>query len=103
MCASLSGIIQTFNFADNGRHLANQNYKSCIRQEKGKCSIQYEPCDDHSFRIGPMTGNGMLGGVMPSVGMGGIPGLGGTPGGAGLPGGGTTGKDFNQMIHYINS
>lgn len=60
----LSGVIQTFNFADNGRHLANQNYRSCIRQETGRCSVQYEPCDDNSFRIGPMSVSrpGMLGG-----------------------------------------
>ncbi|CRK89795.1 CLUMA_CG003451, isoform A [Clunio marinus] len=55
------GIIQTFNFADNGRHLANQNYKACVRQEKGKCSIQYETCNDNSFRIGPNMGFGMGG------------------------------------------
>lgn len=71
-----SGIIQTFNFADNGRHLANQNYRSCVRQEKGKCSIQYEPCNDQSFRIGPMSANGMP--------QGGLPGT-GTPGGVGMP------------------
>ncbi|GLH09073.1 Uncharacterized protein GBIM_14206, partial [Gryllus bimaculatus] len=28
-----SGIIQTMNFAVNGRHLANQDYKICMRQE----------------------------------------------------------------------
>ncbi|KAJ6649030.1 hypothetical protein Bhyg_04262, partial [Pseudolycoriella hygida] len=49
---SPSGIIQTFNFAENGRHLANQNYRSCIRQETGMCSIAYEPCTEQSFRIG---------------------------------------------------
>lgn len=43
---------QTFNFAENGRHLANQNYRSCIRQETGMCSIAYEPCTEQSFRIG---------------------------------------------------
>jgi hypothetical protein len=49
-----------------------------VRQEKGKCSIQYEPCDEQSFRIGPMTGNGMPG----------IPGMGSFPGMAGgVPGG----------------
>uniref|UniRef100_A0A182NFC9 CUB domain-containing protein n=1 Tax=Anopheles dirus TaxID=7168 RepID=A0A182NFC9_9DIPT len=46
------GLIQTFNFAENGRYLANQNYRACIRQEKGMCSVAYEPCDDQSFRIG---------------------------------------------------
>lgn len=61
------GMIQTFNFAENGRHLANQDYKACVRQETGMCSIAYEPCDDQSFRIGPMRpptmgpGNGMFG------------------------------------------
>lgn len=57
------GVIQTFNFAENGRHLANQDYRSCIRQETGRCTIQYEPCDDNSFRIGPMTGGGSMGGA----------------------------------------
>lgn len=66
-------MIQTFNFADNGRHLANQNYRSCVRQEVGKCSIQYEPCDDNSFRIGPARPNSNLpgsngGGTMGTMG-----------------------------------
>lgn len=43
---------QTFNFAENGRHLSNQNYRACIRQETGMCSIAYEPCNEQSFRIG---------------------------------------------------
>ena len=30
-----AGVIQTMNFAENGRHLANQDYKICMRQEKG--------------------------------------------------------------------
>lgn len=46
-------LFQTFNFAENGRHLSNQRYKSCVRQEKGMCSISYEPCNQNSFRIGP--------------------------------------------------
>lgn len=60
----INGIIQTFNFATNGRHLANHNYKSCVRQETGMCSIGYEPCDDQSFRIGqnPTTGSQGQGG-----------------------------------------
>ncbi|XP_073820972.1 uncharacterized protein [Musca autumnalis] len=49
------GVFQTFNFADNGRHLANQNYRICMRQEIDMCSIVYQPCDDQSFRIGPRT------------------------------------------------
>lgn len=44
------------NFAENGRHLANQDYMICMRQEKGMCSIAYEPCDENSFKIG--AGNG---------------------------------------------
>lgn len=67
----INGIIQTFNFATNGRHLANHNYKSCVRQETGMCSIGYEPCDDQSFRIGQNPsmvtqggiGNGQGGGL----------------------------------------
>lgn len=90
---SLTGIIQTFNFADNGRHLANQNYRSCVRQEKGKCSIQYEPCDEHSFRIGPMRGNGMPGST------GNRPGsTGNRPGGSGGAGGGGTGTNGGGAI-----
>lgn len=45
-------FFQTFNFAENGRHLANQNYRICIRQEVKMCSIAYEPCSPNSFRIG---------------------------------------------------
>lgn len=44
--------LQTFNFAENGRHLANHNYRVCIRQELGMCSVAYEPCNKKSFRIG---------------------------------------------------
>ncbi|XP_058453099.1 uncharacterized protein LOC131431419 [Malaya genurostris] len=71
------GIIQTFNFAENGRHLANHNYRACIRQEKGMCSVAYEPCDDQSFRIGnPRAGGDSYPGTPV-----------GNPGGAGSPGG----------------
>jgi hypothetical protein len=31
----IAGIIQTMNFADNGRHLADQDYTICMRQEEG--------------------------------------------------------------------
>lgn len=47
-----TGIIRTMNFADNGRHLSDQEYTICNRQEEGMCSIAYEPCDENSFRIG---------------------------------------------------
>lgn len=40
------------NYAENGRHLANQDYNICIRKEEGMCSIAYEPCDENSFKIG---------------------------------------------------
>ncbi|KAH8281661.1 hypothetical protein KR054_002050 [Drosophila jambulina] len=46
------GVMQTFNYAENGRHLANQNYRICVRQELDMCSIMYQPCDEQSFRIG---------------------------------------------------
>ncbi|KAF5284411.1 hypothetical protein FQA39_LY17086 [Lamprigera yunnana] len=46
------GIIQTMNFADNGRHLADQEYNICMRQEFGMCSIAYQPCHENSFKIG---------------------------------------------------
>ncbi|KAF2896996.1 hypothetical protein ILUMI_09179, partial [Ignelater luminosus] len=49
------GVLQTMNFAENGRHLANQEYNICMRQETGMCSIAYEPCHENSFRIGPDT------------------------------------------------
>ncbi|RZC34751.1 uncharacterized protein BDFB_001026, partial [Asbolus verrucosus] len=48
-----TGLIQTMNFADNGRHLADQDYNICMRQEEGMCSIAYEPCHENSFRIAP--------------------------------------------------
>lgn len=47
------GVVQTMNFAENGRHLADQDYMICFRQEEEMCSIVYEPCDENSFRIGP--------------------------------------------------
>ncbi|EDV99383.1 uncharacterized protein LOC6566711 [Drosophila grimshawi] len=50
--SGVEGIMQTFNFADNGRHLANQHYRICVRQETDMCSIMYQPCDEQSFRIG---------------------------------------------------
>lgn len=56
--------VQTFNFAENGRHLANQNYRACIRQESDMCSIQYEPCFDRAFRIGPRRQIGGLPGQL---------------------------------------
>ncbi|XP_022116056.2 uncharacterized protein LOC110993936 isoform X1 [Pieris rapae] len=52
-----NGTIRSFNFASNGRHLANQQYRSCIRRNTGFCTIRYSPCDSRSFRIGP-GGNG---------------------------------------------
>lgn len=49
----MKGTIQTMNFADNGRHLADQDYTICIREEEGMCSIAYEPCHEDSFKIAP--------------------------------------------------
>ncbi|XP_063917357.1 uncharacterized protein LOC135133044 [Zophobas morio] len=49
----VTGTIQTMNFADNGRHLADQDYNICMRQEEEMCSIAYEPCHENSFRISP--------------------------------------------------
>lgn len=48
-----TGTVQTLNFADNGRHLANQDYNICIRQEEGFCGIAYEPCHENAFKIAP--------------------------------------------------
>ncbi|XP_055643067.1 uncharacterized protein LOC129779552 [Toxorhynchites rutilus septentrionalis] len=86
--SGLEGVIQTFNFAENGRHLANHNYRACIRQEKGMCSVAYEPCDDQSFRIGnPLADNDA------SASSGGAPGVaGGPPGGGSVAPGGTGGS-----------
>nr|XP_022909060.1 uncharacterized protein LOC111420314 [Onthophagus taurus] len=56
----LTGTIQTMNFAENGRHLANQDYNICIRQEKRMCSIIYEPCDENSFRISSNNRQGSI-------------------------------------------
>lgn len=39
-----------------------------MRQETGKCSISYEPCDENSFGIGPTHSNGMPGGIMTGTG-----------------------------------
>ncbi|KAJ2940370.1 hypothetical protein O0L34_g47 [Tuta absoluta] len=47
-----NGTIKTFNFASNGRHLASQDYRSCVRKNAGQCAIRYTPCDSRSFRIG---------------------------------------------------
>lgn len=69
------GVMQTFNFADNGRHLANQHYRICVRQEADMCSIVYEPCDEQSFRIG---GGGGGGSFMSSAGAAGGAGGGGS-------------------------
>ncbi|CAH2093281.1 unnamed protein product [Euphydryas editha] len=48
-----NGTIRTFNFASNGRHLASQEYRACVRRNVGFCSIRYTQCDNRSFRIGP--------------------------------------------------
>lgn len=37
----IKGVVQTMNFADNGRHLADQEYTICMRQEEGMCTIGY--------------------------------------------------------------
>lgn len=65
------------NFADNGRHLADQDYTICMRQEVEMCSIAYEPCYENSFRIGPPP-EGLPVGII-------NPGAAGTPGGVGTP------------------
>ncbi|CAB3375981.1 Hypothetical predicted protein [Cloeon dipterum] len=110
-----AGVLQTMNFADNGRHLADQDYNICIKQGDNMCSIMYEPCDQNSFKIGPRLtpnnggsfgqgGNFGPGGGFPG-GTGGFPGgTGGFPGGfpggtggfpgtgGGFPGGGFPGQ-----------
>ena len=93
------GIIQTFNFAENGRHLANQDYRACVREEIGICSISYEPCDESSFRIGPTRSASMN--RPGSTGSSGYP---GSMGGVNQPGGGSMGgKDSCVIICQKNS
>ncbi|XP_026322742.1 uncharacterized protein LOC113232286 [Hyposmocoma kahamanoa] len=46
-----NGTIKTFNYAVNGRHLASQGYRACVRRNTGFCSVRYWPCDSRSFRI----------------------------------------------------
>lgn len=48
--------------------MANQDYRACVRQESGMCSIAYEPCDEQSFRIGPNQNIAMDAGVGGDVG-----------------------------------
>ncbi|KAJ8715312.1 hypothetical protein PYW08_005293 [Mythimna loreyi] len=55
-----NGTIKTFNYASNGRHLASQDYKACIRRNTGFCSVRYAPCDSRSFRIGPGSGTPLV-------------------------------------------
>ncbi|KAF9409894.1 hypothetical protein HW555_010865 [Spodoptera exigua] len=55
-----NGTIKTFNYASNGRHLASQDYKACIRRNSGFCSMRYTPCDSRSFRIGPGSGTPLV-------------------------------------------
>ncbi|KAL6264749.1 hypothetical protein P5V15_004847 [Pogonomyrmex californicus] len=50
---SSNGTLRTFNYLPNGRYLAEHDYLLCIRQERGMCGISYQPCTQHSFRIGP--------------------------------------------------
>lgn len=47
---------------ENGRHLADHNYRACIRQEASMCSIAYEPCHDQAFRIGSIPQSNVVGG-----------------------------------------
>ncbi|KAH8413326.1 hypothetical protein KR009_010021 [Drosophila setifemur] len=93
------GHIQTFNYAENGRHLANQNYRICVRQELDMCSIMYQPCDEQSFRIG--GGGGMAtrtgesgGGSMAAL----NPSSGATPGNAGMSTSAPTSSTLMQML-----
>lgn len=64
-----------------------------MRQETGKCSISYEPCDDNSFGIGPTHSNGMPGGPF-MTGTGGMGTVGMGTGGMGT--GGSTLSDAGQ-------
>jgi len=41
----IAGSLQTFNFAGDDVHLADQQYNICIRKEMGFCCIEYSVCD----------------------------------------------------------
>ncbi|XP_048478406.1 uncharacterized protein LOC119693499 isoform X2 [Plutella xylostella] len=71
-----NGTISTFNFAINGRYLANHQYQACVRRSAGACSIRYAPCAPRSFRIGP-------GGGVQTYGAAAFPSAPGSLGGAG--------------------
>jgi len=49
----VTGRIETFNFnTAAGSHLPNQDYAACVRQEEGRCCIEYTVCsDDNSFSL----------------------------------------------------
>lgn len=93
----VQGVIQTFNFADNGRHLANQHYRICVRQETDMCSIVYEPCDEQSFRIG---GGGGGGSFMSSAGSSG--GSSGSSAGQ-APAAGNVGATMSSLMQMLSN
>lgn len=48
----LTGTVQTMNFAINGRHLANQDYVICIRQEQstyGQHCVRWSKAERQRF------------------------------------------------------
>lgn len=89
---------------ENGRHLADQNYRACIRQEASMCSIAYEPCHDQAFRIGSIPQSNVAGGGGGGGGGeagGEVPGM--TPGAGGLSDGGKLMKhDIKKSIKNNN-
>lgn len=56
----ITGRFTSFNFAaNNGLHLASQQYSTCVRQAAGFCCVQYTPCVD----VGPAAFSLSLGDV----------------------------------------
>ncbi|XP_059081472.1 uncharacterized protein LOC131879228 [Tigriopus californicus] len=53
-----NGIVKSFNF-DGGAHLANQEQKICVRQERGNCQICYFPTADTDFVVSGKTADDM--------------------------------------------
>lgn len=49
-----SGLVKSYNF-DGGAHLANQEQKICIRQERGNCQVCYFPTADADFVVSADT------------------------------------------------
>ncbi|CAG7731390.1 unnamed protein product [Allacma fusca] len=49
----VSGVIRSYNFDfTSGQQLSNQDYTTCIRQERNFCGIRYTACSDNGYPSG---------------------------------------------------